>query len=243
MHFRPMPIMTVLALLGLAILLWLGSWQYGRYNEKLNTPLDIPKSAYVTLSGAVTDLPPQYAYSTHKGDALWRVFVNVDGCITSKDGSEFCDQPIFVDAALISAVQPDDVDYTPDVSAYNGETMVLIRHQRSGMFSLSDVPEKAQWYIADGRNMARALGLANAEKALLIEPEVIDVVRNGPNGQVQSAQAENPYANPAVLDDLPAARHLGYALTWYGLAATLIGVYFAFHISTKRLRFGAGRKD
>jgi surfeit locus 1 family protein len=243
MHFRPMPVMSFLALSGLAVLLWLGSWQYGRYQEKLNTPLDIPESQFVILSGTVTDVPPQYAYNTHKGDGLWRVFVNVDGCAITQDEEELCDRPIFVDVALLNAVQPDLVDYTPQVKNYDAATMVLVRHQRSSMFSLSDVPEKAQWYIADGRNMARALGLADAERAILLEPEVIDVVRNGPNGEVQSAQAENPYANPAVLDDLPPARHLGYALTWYGLAATLIGVYFAFHISTRRLRFGGGRKD
>jgi surfeit locus 1 family protein len=32
-------------------------------------------------------------------------------------------------------------------------------------------------------------------------------------------------------------RHLEYALTWYGLAATLVGVYLAFAIS--RLRAAA----
>ena len=33
--------------------------------------------------------------------------------------------------------------------------------------------------------------------------------------------------------DLP-NRHLEYALTWYGLAVTLIGVYFAFFVSRMR---------
>ena len=32
--------------------------------------------------------------------------------------------------------------------------------------------------------------------------------------------------------------HLGYALTWFGLAFALLSVYIAFHVSQGRLRFG-----
>ena len=41
----------------------------------------------------------------------------------------------------------------------------------------------------------------------------------------------------ANLDNLPPARHLGYALTWFGLALGMIGVYIALHIARGRLRF------
>ena len=33
--------------------------------------------------------------------------------------------------------------------------------------------------------------------------------------------------------------HLNYAMTWYGLALALLGVYFAYHHGQGRLRFGA----
>ena len=33
--------------------------------------------------------------------------------------------------------------------------------------------------------------------------------------------------------------HLGYAVTWYGIACALIGVYLAFHHQAGRLTFGA----
>ena len=32
--------------------------------------------------------------------------------------------------------------------------------------------------------------------------------------------------------------HLQYAITWFGLAAVLFGVYIAYHISRGRLKFG-----
>ena len=39
--------------------------------------------------------------------------------------------------------------------------------------------------------------------------------------------------------------HLGYAITWYGIACALIGVYLAFHHQAGRLRFerDAGASD
>ncbi|MGA0181704.1 MAG: SURF1 family cytochrome oxidase biogenesis protein [Candidatus Puniceispirillaceae bacterium] len=37
--------------------------------------------------------------------------------------------------------------------------------------------------------------------------------------------------------------HLSYALTWYGIALALIGVYIAFHYQAGRLQFKRGQKD
>ena len=34
--------------------------------------------------------------------------------------------------------------------------------------------------------------------------------------------------------------HLGYAITWYGIACALVGVYAAFHHQRGRLSFGSG---
>ena len=42
---------------------------------------------------------------------------------------------------------------------------------------------------------------------------------------------------PPRLADMPPARHVGYALTWFGIALTLVGVYVAFHVRAGRLRF------
>jgi surfeit locus 1 family protein len=48
----------------------------------------------------------------------------------------------------------------------------------------------------------------------------------------------NPFARMADADPLPPERHLGYAITWWGLAATLACIYFFYHASIGRLRFG-----
>jgi surfeit locus 1 family protein len=40
---------------------------------------------------------------------------------------------------------------------------------------------------------------------------------------------------PPGLAAMPPSRHVGYALTWFGLALTLIAVYLAFHHRAGRL--------
>ena len=55
----------------------------------------------------------------------------------------------------------------------------------------------------------------------------------GPDGRAVS----NPFALAPGADVLPPARHLGYAITWYGLALVLLAIYFAYHSSVGRLSF------
>ena len=67
-------------------------------------------------------------------------------------------------------------------------------------------------------------------KLEVFEPEVIRFVsESGPY------LIDNPYAR--LDDELPPQRHFGYAITWWGLAMALIGVYPAFHHQKGRLRF------
>jgi len=49
---------------------------------------------------------------------------------------------------------------------------------------------------------------------------------------------DNPQADSALADPLPPARHLGYALTWWGMALALLIMYFVYHAGVGRLTFG-----
>jgi surfeit locus 1 family protein len=66
----------------------------------------------------------------------------------------------------------------------------------------------------------------------VFEPEVIRLVSE--NG---AYLIDNPYARLRLDDELPPQRHFGYAITWWGLAMALVGVYLAFHHQKGRLRF------
>ena len=84
------------------------------------------------------------------------------------------------------------------------------------------------WFAVDLPAMAQAAGAPPSTDYYLAPPYV------GPSG----ALAPNPYVDPRTADPLPPERHLGYALTWWGLAGALIAVYAAFHIRAGRLAFG-----
>ncbi len=243
MTFRPLPVMTILALIGLAILIWLGSWQWARYGEKLAMPEEIAESRFVELTGEAVNTPLQYVYTTYKGEALWRSFQLVDGCLSDAEQSSSCEGPVFVDVALLSALRPDEVGLMDVTTTYEAATFVVAENREKSMMGASNQPDKGQWYNANAIAMANALGLENAEAARLLEPAQIRIVRRAPDGEERNQRIENPFANPAKIDDLPPARHLGYALTWFGLAATLIGVYLAFHIARGRLSFRRRKPD
>ncbi|MBM3608400.1 MAG: SURF1 family protein, partial [Alphaproteobacteria bacterium] len=79
-------------------------------------------------------------------------------------------------------------------------------------FTPADTPEKGVWYTRDPRAMAAYLKLPDAA------PFVIDA--DGP---------ENPggWPKPGAARIRIPNNHLSYALTWFGLAATLLGVFAA----------------
>lgn len=235
MTFKPMPVLTLLLIPGLAVLIWLGTWQFGRYQYKSNLS-DAPAVDSVTeLSGDFGD-EIFWLYTTYDGQSLWRGFRLLNNCVNSQDTA--CDGPVFVDTALLQVIEPaGDAELPlPDLTA---QSYVLVQDFPAGFLRPTDTPETRRWYTPNAIKMAEAAGLPNAEAAVLAEPLQIDVISPVSDGGSRVQNIENPYANPSKVDDLPPARHLGYALTWYGLALAMIGVYLAFHMARGRLRFGA----
>ena len=235
-----MPILTVFLFAGLAVLIWLGVWQWHRYNEKISQAGGPPESEIVRVELEPLDAPFQYAYSTYDGRAIWRVFRPMQGCVISPDGSRACDGIRFVDLALLDALSPEAFDEAALPDFKGGASYRVVPSMTRSIFSSTDQPDKFQWYTANATAMAEALNLDNAHAALLIEP--IEIIRlNEAGAREVHGPIENPFANPAKLDDLPPARHLGYSLTWFGLALGMLGVYLALHISRNRLSFGKAK--
>ncbi|MCC2099316.1 MAG: hypothetical protein KDJ29_20670 [Hyphomicrobiales bacterium] len=81
------------------------------------------------------------------------------------------------------------------------------------MFTPADTPAKGVWYSRDPRAMAQYLKLKNAAPFIL-EADETPNPGGWPKGGVTSVKIPN--------------NHLSYAWTWFGLAATLAGVYIAF---------------
>lgn len=219
LRFRPLPVMTLFALIALAILVSLGRWQFDRYNEKRR--LAEQPVAQMTLAAYEPILDGmQLVYGVRDGEPGWRVFAPV------RDG----DTVVFVDS-----------DFSPGTSAPNWRELRYPAALRLGQPisgaalrpgatpAFSPPPEllKRVWFHIDLPAMGRAAGIENVADYYLATSYV------GVDGRTEP----NPFAVAAGVDPLPPARHLGYALTWWGFAVVLMGVYFAYHVSAGRLGF------
>jgi surfeit locus 1 family protein len=80
-------------------------------------------------------------------------------------------------------------------------------------FTPADRPDRREWYSRDPEAVAKAIDLARAA------PFSIDL-------EAPAAPGGWPRAG-ATIRDIP-NDHLSYALTWFGLAATLAGVFVAY---------------
>ena len=81
-------------------------------------------------------------------------------------------------------------------------------------------PVTRVWYARDLAGMARADGLA------LLAPIVVEAdATPNPGGFPVGGKTVVSFRN----------QHLSYAVTWFGLAAALVGVWLAYHVSKGRI--------
>jgi surfeit locus 1 family protein len=240
---------TLAALAGLAVLIGLGTWQIERkrWKEGLITriavrvhaePTPLPAGGrsdasqdleylHVAARGRFHHDKERYLYAPTSGGLGWHVYT-----------------PLELDPQRIVWINRGwvpDARKAPETRAEGqvpGEVEVrgLVRLQmRPGWFAPQNDPGRNLWYWQDiGAMTASAFPDAPQTAAgrpprpaslpLVIEADAKPEPPGGlPRGGVTRLELPN--------------RHLEYALTWYGLAATLLGVYFAFSVS--RLRSAA----
>ena len=90
--------------------------------------------------------------------------------------------------------------------------------------SFTPAPDIARrtWYARD------LAGIAAAEHLRLAAPVVVEAdATPNPGGFPKGGQTVVAFRN----------QHLSYAVTWFGLAACLLGVWLAYHISRGRIAF------
>jgi surfeit locus 1 family protein len=235
-RFRPLPLMTMSALPALVVLIGLGMWQVQRLHEKqdlletiaqrmsapeapladvLGGPLASAEWRRVRAHGRFLHDKEGYVHAVEPGLGLG-VHV-LTPLVISGWGTVLVDRG-FVPLALR---MPD----TRAVGQTEGEVDITGIVRLSGehnAFTPATDEARRTWYWRDVEGIARHFGLT------LNAPVVI--------------VAEHP-ANPGGLPrfagyrvDIP-NNHLQYAITWFGLALTLIGVYLAYHARNGHLRF------
>lgn len=221
MMFRPLPVMTVLSVIAFAILIMFGNWQWGRYAEKMAQKGAAPDWAEIT--GQTLPGTERIVYAYADGASAWRQVI----------GLETAEGIVFLPVSITYAIEPPTV--TP--TAESG-TLALrgLWHppQRRNAFTTPDQPEKGLFYTLDPERLALSLPAEQAARVIsrVFEPETLTLA-----GNPASSQVPNPLLEPGDSARLPPERHFGYAITWWGLAMALVGVYLAFHHQRGRLRF------
>jgi surfeit locus 1 family protein len=235
MTFRPYPGLTIACALLFCLLCGLGTWQMERLHWKLALiarvnshmaaaplPLDTiqamraEEAQYrrVILNGRFDHAHEAYVFTTDAGAPVYHVLT-----------------PFILEGGRVLMVDRGEVPKEKLDPATRGQGNVSGSAQITGVWRVPDAPgpftppaDPAHriWYSRD------LAGIAAADRLTLAAPVVIEAdATPNPGGWPRGGQTVVSFRN----------QHLSYAVTWYGLAICLLGVWFAYHISRGRIRF------
>ena len=233
MTFRPYPGLTVACALLFAILCGLGIWQLERLQWKLaliatvnghmaSAPVSLDQIAAmkpdeaqyrrVTFKGQFDHSKEAYIFTTDAGAAVYHVltpFKTDNGKLLMVDRGE---------------VPKDKLDPATRAGGnIAGETQITgvwRAPDAPGLFTPPPDVGNRIWYARDLAAIAAADGLT------LSAPVVIEADASpNPGGWPKGGQTVVSFRN----------QHLSYAVTWFGLAIVLLGVWFSYHISKGRI--------
>lgn len=233
---------ALLTALGTLILCGLGVWQIERMSEKHAyierltrqaagpaAPMP-PGDAWNTLNPAALDLAHVAAKGSYVGDNVASVRTTIaSGPPGSRqlsgfgrwifqgfrleDGGVVLVNRGFVPEARLGEVGPATGSATVDG--------FLRAPEARNSFTPADLPARREFYTRDPAAIAAALGLPAA-------PFYLEARREG-DGLTPPAGVDVR----ELIDRIP-DNHLSYALTWFGLAATLIGVFTVFALQSRK---------
>ncbi|HWU56338.1 MAG TPA: SURF1 family protein [Rhizomicrobium sp.] len=235
MTFRPYAGLTIACAILFAILCGLGAWQLERLQWKLAliatvnghmaaAPVSLdailamkPDDAQyrrVTVTGRFDHAREAYVFTTDAGAAVYHVltpFRTDDGKVLMVDRGEIPKEKLDP-AARASGNVSGDVQVTgvwrvPDAP---------------GAFTPPPDVAHRIWYARD------LAAIAAADHLTLSAPVVVEAdAAPNPGGWPRGGQTVVSFRN----------QHLSYAVTWFGLAIVLLGVWFSYHISKGRIAF------
>jgi surfeit locus 1 family protein len=234
LQFRPYPGVTIAAVIATAILIGLGVWQLQRLqwklaliaevnghmtappltlSEALKDSADAMQYRRVALEGHFDNAKEAYVFTTAAGgEAVYHVltpFLTDDG------------HSLLVDRGYVPKEKLDPATRT---SVEGATRLVGVWRVPDAPGTFTPAPDTAHriWYSRDLK------GIAAADRIQLAASVVIEAdATPNPGGWPKGGQTVVSFRN----------EHLSYAVTWFGLAASLLGVYFAYHVSKGRLRW------
>jgi surfeit locus 1 family protein len=234
MTFRPYPGFTIAAAILFAILCGLGVWQLERLQWKLaliatvnghladapvsldqvlRLPADQAQYRPVTLHGRFDHDKEAYVFTTDEaGDAVYHVLTP----FTVDDG-----RVLMVDRGMVPANRLSPASRAAgNIRGRTSVTGVWRVPDAPGFFTPPADTAGRIWYSRDLK------AIAAADHVTLAAPVVIEAdAAPNPGGWPKGGQTVVSFRN----------QHLSYAITWFGLAGCLLGVWLAYHISKGRI--------
>ncbi len=235
---------TVAAAVALAILLTLGMWQLERkaWKEDLLAAIDARAFGQPVSTPAESAWPnwsparDEFRRVQLSGFFLHDLEIRLHGLTEERRGQplqgfyvftplRLADGAIvmvnrgFVPTALRDAARRPEGQPPGEVSV----TGLLRNPEQRGWFVPPNNVARDEWFVRSLSDMAQARGLAR------VAPFYVDADKTpNPGGWPRGGQTRINLPN----------NHLGYALTWFGIAGTLVGVFAAF--AARRLRGPSG---
>jgi len=237
LYFRPLPALSVASAVLFASLIALGVWQLDRLqwklaliegvNEHLLEPpisLDKREKIYpnyhfyyrrVALTGRFDNGKEAYIFGTDaNGAPAYHVIVP----FTMGDGRTF-----LIDRGIVPKEKLDPATRRAGQIAGIAHIVGVWRTPDTpGIFTPAPDLSHRIWYAHDLDAIAKVDGIRLPAMAIV----EVDATPN-PGGWPRGGQTVVKFRN----------EHLQYAITWFGLAAVLFGVYVAYHFSRGRLGF------
>jgi surfeit locus 1 family protein len=236
MTFRPYPGMTVACAILFAILCGLGVWQLERLQWKLALiatvnghmaaapvtlaqiaamPADQAQYRRVTLHGRFDHAKEAYVFTTDATGAP--VYHVLTPFMTDSGGM------LMVDRGAVPKEKLDPASRAAGNVA--GDTQVIgvwRAPDAPGLFTPAPDLAHRVWYARD------LAGIAAADHIALSKPVLVEAdATPNPGGLPRGGQTVVSFRN----------EHLSYAITWFGLAIMLLGVWFSYNFSKGRIAF------
>lgn len=234
--FRPLPVLSVLSALSLVILFMLGQWQWTKFLDKRHMPavpvLAAPIALAAGLEAAQPDFTPVFAEGLFDARTI-PVYAVQDGVRGYRLMSPLVMDAgvIFVDRGFVPEQRLAEAPAPMGAARVEG---VLRKAARANRYTPDNDPVAGAWYWPDIPVMAEHVVAQDTGGGHYIAMSKVDPLQTG-------NPVANPWADPKGANQVTADRHFGYALTWWGLALALVGVYAAFHARAGRLRLWGGR--
>lgn len=217
----------VFTVLGLAVLLSLGFWQIERlaWKKGILARIEANMNAEpVAVIPALGDSNLEYSRACVSGKFLHKKELYVFAANLSGEGGINLYTPMEFERGRViivnrgwvpNALKSPETRAAGQLEGVQKVCGVLRLDRRQGFFTPGNNPEKNRWFTPEVSAMAQAAGVKEAAPFFL-----------------EADNTPNPGGYPIggqTFVNIP-NNHLGYAITWFGLAVALLGVfsYFAF---------------